>query len=471
MRVKDNFDLRFSEPELLLNKQYEAQAERKVRQLLKNLKGKKEYKNAPAVRRQILIWFQRLRQLVSHFLLVGHDLPKYLPDSDLRCLTQVSHEGSGSTSHDKLQRLCEEITNEKSIYFPPKPPDPSKKKKSAKFSFKKWMENTDGATMLSTKMRVTVGQIAQWLQDNPAKKIIVFAEFIDVLEHLKIICNCNGWDSTVFHGSLSPKAAKARSDALSQYRKNTHKQILLCSLELGGVGLNLTVACRVIIYDLWWNSAVEQQAFCRVYRVGQELETELVRFKVDDTIDDRLLKKQKEKEEEVKKCIKPEKGGVMQMLSTSELAKLVSGFTDADDAEHGGNDDDGDGDYDDDDDTDETEEESKDLGGNENFSRGHSEEMDIQSTSENSGTGSEDEDEMEEDWVDPNKTHPQGSTELMHGLVNDSSSLFVPKDDSQPTATGNSAAGEDGNASMHDAGREHFVDVNDLSFQSKGDEL
>ena len=432
--------LRFSEPELSFYEDYEAEANRKISKLLKN---SKKNKNAPAVRKQILIWFQRLRQLVSHFLLVGHDLPKYLADGDLVRLIQVAHESSGTTSRDKLQELHDGIANKSSVDFPPEPLDPSKKTRSAKFSFKKWMKNTDGAIMLSTKMRATVDQIGQWLQENPAKKIIVFAEFVDILDHLNIICSRNGWDSTVFHGSMSPKA---RSNALSQYQHNAHKQILLCSLKLGGVGLNLTAACRVIIYDIWWNSAVEQQAFCRVYRVGQTQETELVRFKIDGTIDDRLLKKQKEKEEEVKKCIKPEKGGVMQMLSTSELAQLVSGFNDSDNVDDNVNDDYGDSDDDDD---------------HENG----------QSTSESSSGGFEDSDEMEEEYGDPDNVYQQDVLGSMQGPVNTSSSLFIPGDDNQPTHTGHTSATVDVDAFMRNAESEPFVDVDDPSFQDIEDDF
>jgi hypothetical protein len=36
-------------------------------------------------------------------------------------------------------------------------------------------------------------------------------------------------------------------------------RVLLCSTKAGGVGLNLTCASRVILIDVWWNSAPEDQ--------------------------------------------------------------------------------------------------------------------------------------------------------------------------------------------------------------------
>jgi SNF2 family DNA or RNA helicase len=57
------------------------------------------------------------------------------------------------------------------------------------------------------------------------------------------------------------------------------------------------MANRVIIVDEWWNKAVEEQAFKRVYRTGQEKETHLVRILAKDTIDERIIMLQDAKEE------------------------------------------------------------------------------------------------------------------------------------------------------------------------------
>jgi len=59
------------------------------------------------------------------------------------------------------------------------------------------------------------------------------------------------------------------------------------------------MASRVIIIDPWWNSAAEQQAFCRVYRFGQADQTYLTRFCVRRTVDERLIKMQERKQKEI----------------------------------------------------------------------------------------------------------------------------------------------------------------------------
>jgi len=65
------------------------------------------------------------------------------------------------------------------------------------------------------------------------------------------------------------------------------------------VGLNLTMASRVIMLDPWWNDATEQQAFCRVFRIGQKEETYMSRLCVKNTVDERLIEMQKRKQEEI----------------------------------------------------------------------------------------------------------------------------------------------------------------------------
>lgn len=59
------------------------------------------------------------------------------------------------------------------------------------------------------------------------------------------------------------------------------------------------MASKVIMIDPWWNSASEQQAFCRVFRIGQKEETFMSRLCVKDTIDERLIEMQERKQKEI----------------------------------------------------------------------------------------------------------------------------------------------------------------------------
>ena len=56
---------------------------------------------------------------------------------------------------------------------------------------------------------------------------------------------------------------------MRQFQEDPEMTIFLISLKAGGVGLNLTAADYVFLYDPWWNEAVERQAIDRAHRLGK----------------------------------------------------------------------------------------------------------------------------------------------------------------------------------------------------------
>ncbi|MES2888135.1 MAG: DEAD/DEAH box helicase [Pseudomonadota bacterium] len=71
--------------------------------------------------------------------------------------------------------------------------------------------------------------------------------------------------------------------------------IFLISLKAGGVGLNLTAADTVILYDPWWNPAVEQQAIDRAYRIGQGKAVFVYKLVASGTVEEKMLELQARK--------------------------------------------------------------------------------------------------------------------------------------------------------------------------------
>ena len=61
---------------------------------------------------------------------------------------------------------------------------------------------------------------------------------------------------------------KARVREINRFKEDPDCSVFLMSLKAGALGLNLTAAQRVILTDPWWNSATEDQATDRVYRIG-----------------------------------------------------------------------------------------------------------------------------------------------------------------------------------------------------------
>lgn len=88
------------------------------------------------------------------------------------------------------------------------------------------------------------------------------------------------------------------------------------------------MASRVVILDPWWNSAAEQQAFCRVFRFGQTEKTCLTRFCVRNTVDDRLIRMQERKEKEIDSVMKEDAGAKARKMTIRDLMELFGDIRD-----------------------------------------------------------------------------------------------------------------------------------------------
>ena len=88
-----------------------------------------------------------------------------------------------------------------------------------------------------------------------------------------------------YHGGLS---RKQRDDMVSRFQSLEEPGAMVLSLKAGGTGLNLTAASHVILYDRWWNPAVEDQARDRVWRIGQTRTVVAHRMVCPGTVDERV---------------------------------------------------------------------------------------------------------------------------------------------------------------------------------------
>jgi len=97
-------------------------------------------------------------------------------------------------------------------------------------------------------------------------------------------------------GSSTTSSAKSRKISNSNSNSNNNEPfVLLASLKACGVGLNLTCASVIVLVDLWWNPAVENQAIDRVHRFGQTKPVRVWRLTVGGTVEDKLLLLQERK--------------------------------------------------------------------------------------------------------------------------------------------------------------------------------
>ena len=90
---------------------------------------------------------------------------------------------------------------------------------------------------------------------------------------------------SVFHGGLSEAV---RASIVATFEAEPGPRSLLISLKAGGVGLNLNSASLVVMFDRWWNPAVENQAITRAHRFGKTEPLQVIRFVVKNTIEERI---------------------------------------------------------------------------------------------------------------------------------------------------------------------------------------
>ena len=65
--------------------------------------------------------------------------------------------------------------------------------------------------------------------------------------------------------------------------------LFLISLKAGGFGLDLTAADHVVIADLWWNPAAEDQAMGRAHRIGQQRSVTVYRLVTAGSMEERIV--------------------------------------------------------------------------------------------------------------------------------------------------------------------------------------
>lgn len=113
-------------------------------------------------------------------------------------------------------------------------------------------------------------------------RFLVFSQFVKTLEAL-----ADQMDVTVdlLTGTMS---IPEREAAMNRFREGPAPRLLLVSLRAGGVGLNLGEATHVVLFDRWWNPAVEVQAIFRAHRFERADPLHVVRFLAQGTIEERI---------------------------------------------------------------------------------------------------------------------------------------------------------------------------------------
>lgn len=121
-------------------------------------------------------------------------------------------------------------------------------------------------------------------------KVLVFSQFTSMIDILEAELRSKGIPYVTLTGST-----RKRKEVIDKFTQDKEIPVFLISLKAGGVGLNLTVADNVIIFDPWWNPSVENQAIDRTHRIGQKKSVNVYRLITKGTIEERIVALQERK--------------------------------------------------------------------------------------------------------------------------------------------------------------------------------
>lgn len=139
-------------------------------------------------------------------------------------------------------------------------------------------------------------ELLEELMDE-GRRILVFSQFVSMLDLIESEIESRSWRCLKLTGQTIERGAMV--DAFNAGAA----PIFLMSLKAGGVGLNLATADNVILYDPWWNPAVEAQATDRAHRIGQLNPVFVHRLIARGTVEEGMLQLHERKREVVERVL------------------------------------------------------------------------------------------------------------------------------------------------------------------------
>jgi SNF2 family DNA or RNA helicase len=115
---------------------------------------------------------------------------------------------------------------------------------------------------------------------------------------------------------------KDRQQVVNAFQQDTGAGVFLLSLRAAGTGLNLTNASYVVLYDPWWNPAVEAQAIDRSHRIGQTQTVNAYRLIAPGTVEEKIWELQQSKARTIADVLGEE--GFARSLTATDLAYLFA---------------------------------------------------------------------------------------------------------------------------------------------------
>jgi superfamily II DNA or RNA helicase len=152
---------------------------------------------------------------------------------------------------------------------------------------------------------------------SEGQKVLVFSQFVQVLKLLEAECQRRQIRTHLLTGQT-----KHRQEVVAAFQDDSNAAVFLLSLRAAGTGLNLTNASYVVLYDPWWNPAVEAQAIDRSHRIGQVNTVNAYRLIAPGTVEEKIWDLQQSKAQTIADVLGEE--GFARSLSKTDLEYLFA---------------------------------------------------------------------------------------------------------------------------------------------------
>lgn len=140
----------------------------------------------------------------------------------------------------------------------------------------------------SAKLEALVDLLEPLMEEG--HKVLVFSQFVEMLDRIEREVSAREWTSFLLTGDT-----ENRGELVDTFQSHEGAAVFLISLRAGGMGLNLTAASYVILFDPWWNPAVENQAIDRTHRIGQSQRVIAYRLIAKNSVEQKIRQLQESK--------------------------------------------------------------------------------------------------------------------------------------------------------------------------------
>ena len=146
-------------------------------------------------------------------------------------------------------------------------------------------ESKSDNLIVSPKREVLQEQILDVIAGE--HKVLIFANYLHALD-----CVSEDLEQTGIEYLMMTGATRDRETLVQKFQNDEQYKVFLMTLKTGGIGLNLTAADYVFIFDPWWNKSAENQAIDRTHRIGQDKTVFSYKLITKGTIEEKILKLQ-----------------------------------------------------------------------------------------------------------------------------------------------------------------------------------